>query len=231
MEVKVSLILDALKKAEHKHRMGDVPGIGAAQHDDTPRRSSLLGLTLLGVVAVSMLAFGIYLGEKQLAKPADKQLEPAIDLPPPTSMYTPGQIEILGQPPVVDSKPENPKQDVTQSLGKDPKPEPGDAEPLIELPEPVVKSSKSPVKPKVEERPPIAKHLNELSDAFVSKLPTLNIDIHSYDEQPGRSYALINMEKYREGDYLVEGPLLSEILPDGVVLEFRGERFILPIGN
>ncbi|MCG8071435.1 MAG: general secretion pathway protein GspB [Candidatus Thiodiazotropha endolucinida] len=39
------------------------------------------------------------------------------------------------------------------------------------------------------------------------------------------------MEKYREGDYLAEGPLLIEILPEGVVMEHMGERFIFPLGN
>ncbi|MEW8283151.1 MAG: general secretion pathway protein GspB [Candidatus Thiodiazotropha taylori] len=42
---------------------------------------------------------------------------------------------------------------------------------------------------------------------------------------------LVNMEKYREGDYLAEGPLLIEILPEGVVMEHMGERFIFPLGN
>lgn len=226
----MSLILDALKKAEHKHRMGDVPGIGAAHHDDTPRRSNLLSITLLGIVAVSMLVFGIYLGEEQLVNPVNKQEAPAIDLPIPASMQAPGEIESLRQP-VVDNRPEIPTQEVIQSPGKQSETEPGQAKPVVDLPTPAAKISKPSVKPKVEEPLPEAKTLNELSDAFVSKLPTLNIDIHSYDEQPGRSYVLINMEKYRQGEYLEEGLLLSEIRPDGVVLEHRGERFILPIGN
>jgi general secretion pathway protein B len=81
------------------------------------------------------------------------------------------------------------------------------------------------------EPPPMPKQMSELPDGFVSNMPKLNIDIHSFDERPGRSYVLINMEKYREGEYLAEGPLLYEILQEGVILEYMGERFILPIGN
>jgi len=80
-------------------------------------------------------------------------------------------------------------------------------------------------------KPPPARPLSEMPSGFIANLPTLNIDIHSYDKQPPKRYVLINMEKYREGDYLSEGPLLVEIRPDGVVLEHYGERFILPIGN
>ena len=73
--------------------------------------------------------------------------------------------------------------------------------------------------------------MSELPDGFVSNMPKLNIDIHSFDERPERSYVLINMQKYREGEYLGEGPLLAKILRDGVILEYMGERFILPIGS
>jgi general secretion pathway protein B len=66
---------------------------------------------------------------------------------------------------------------------------------------------------------------------FVSNLPVMNIDIHSYDARPKKRYVLVNMEKYREGDYLTEGPLLIEILPEGVIMEHMGERFILSLGN
>jgi general secretion pathway protein B len=66
---------------------------------------------------------------------------------------------------------------------------------------------------------------------FVANMPSINIDIHSYAKQPAKRYVLINMEKYREGDYLAEGPRVVEILPQGVVMEHMGEHFILPIGN
>ena len=36
------------------------------------------------------------------------------------------------------------------------------------------------------------------------------------------------MSKYREKDRLAEGPSLEEITRDGVVLDYRGTRFVLP---
>ena len=38
----------------------------------------------------------------------------------------------------------------------------------------------------------------------------------------------INMEKHREQSRLDEGPVVSEITPDGVVLEHQGREFLLP---
>ncbi|PVV17148.1 MAG: hypothetical protein B6D79_17125 [gamma proteobacterium symbiont of Ctena orbiculata] len=70
-----------------------------------------------------------------------------------------------------------------------------------------------------------------MPSGFVANLPSMSIDIHSYDKRAAKRYVLINMEKYREGDYLAEGPKLVEILPQGAVMEHMGERFILPIGN
>ncbi|MCU7860031.1 MAG: general secretion pathway protein GspB, partial [Candidatus Thiodiazotropha sp. (ex Lucinoma kastoroae)] len=86
-----------------------------------------------------------------------------------------------------------------------------------------------PPQPPKPPKPP--KPLHEMPSGFVSHLPSMNIDIHSYDKRPHKRYVLINMEKYREGDYLAEGPMLVEILPNGAVMEHMGERFILPIGN
>jgi hypothetical protein len=89
-----------------------------------------------------------------------------------------------------------------------------------------------PVMPETPPPKPIpVRSMSELPSGFVANLPSLNIDIHSYDKLPAKRYVLINMEKYQEGDYLTEGPQLVEILTDGVVLEHMGERFILPIGN
>jgi general secretion pathway protein B len=95
-----------------------------------------------------------------------------------------------------------------------------DTLPLASKPEP---ARPTPPKP--------ARALTELPSGFVANLPSLNIDIHSYDRQAEKRYVMINMEKYHEGDYLAEGPQLIEILTDGVILEHLGERFILPIGN
>lgn len=59
-------------------------------------------------------------------------------------------------------------------------------------------------------------------------LPDLHLDIHVHAANPGDRFVFINMRKYVEGQTLTEGPALERITPDGVVLNQRGLRFLLP---
>jgi general secretion pathway protein B len=58
-------------------------------------------------------------------------------------------------------------------------------------------------------------------------VPALNLDLHVYSTKPAERMVFINSHKYREGDTLQEGPVVKQITPDGVVLEFRGSQFVL----
>jgi general secretion pathway protein B len=59
-------------------------------------------------------------------------------------------------------------------------------------------------------------------------LPDLRIDIHVYSETPADRFVFVNMTKYKEKATLSEGPQVAEIVPDGVILEYQGTRFLLP---
>jgi general secretion pathway protein B len=59
-------------------------------------------------------------------------------------------------------------------------------------------------------------------------LPDLHLDIHVYSEQPSERFVFVNMNKYREQARLEEGPVVKEIVPEGVVLEHVGNDFLLP---
>jgi general secretion pathway protein B len=60
------------------------------------------------------------------------------------------------------------------------------------------------------------------------RLPDLHLDIHVYNDNPGDRFVFINMNKYKEHATLNEGPAVAEIVPEGVILEFSGTRFLLP---
>ena len=70
--------------------------------------------------------------------------------------------------------------------------------------------------------------LDELRLAGTTQLPELHLDIHVYAEEPAERFVFVNMNKHREGSRLDEGPVVSEITPEGVVLEHQGRRFLLP---
>lgn len=70
--------------------------------------------------------------------------------------------------------------------------------------------------------------LDELRVRGDTGLPDLHLDIHVWSEQPRGRFVYVNTVKYREGDALSEGPRVSSIVPEGVVLEQNGRRFLLP---
>jgi general secretion pathway protein B len=59
-------------------------------------------------------------------------------------------------------------------------------------------------------------------------LPELHLDIHVHSANPAERFVFVNMRKYVEGQTLNEGPAVERITSDGVVLNHRGLRFLLP---
>jgi hypothetical protein len=72
------------------------------------------------------------------------------------------------------------------------------------------------------------KTFNEVRVNGSVQLPDLHLDLHVYDGTPGERFIFINMSKYGENATLEEGPLVAEIVPEGVILEYMGTRFLLP---
>ena len=69
---------------------------------------------------------------------------------------------------------------------------------------------------------------NNLRAQGVLQLPDMHLDIHVYSGQPADRFVFINMSKYKERATLAEGPRVKEITPEGVILEFGGNDFLLP---
>jgi general secretion pathway protein B len=75
---------------------------------------------------------------------------------------------------------------------------------------------------------PASGHLPTLQDLIASgtSLPELHLDLHV--DQGSPSFVMVNMRKYLEGQTLSEGPVVERINSEGVVLNHRGQRFLLP---
>lgn len=61
-----------------------------------------------------------------------------------------------------------------------------------------------------------------------TNLPEMHLDIHVHSPIPTERFVFVNMRKYVEGQTLAEGPAIERITDDGVVLNHRGMRFLLP---
>ena len=70
--------------------------------------------------------------------------------------------------------------------------------------------------------------LQEVRVRGATNLPDLHLDIHVFSPNPDDRFVFVNMSKLREGSALVEGPVVAEITPEGVVLRHEGQMFLLP---
>jgi general secretion pathway protein B len=59
-------------------------------------------------------------------------------------------------------------------------------------------------------------------------IPELHLDLHVFADRPRDRFVMINMHRLAEGDSLPSGVQVDAIRTDGVVLTYRGTRFLLP---
>lgn len=70
--------------------------------------------------------------------------------------------------------------------------------------------------------------LSSLPEAFRSSLPPLEVNIHVYSPQESQRIVYINNRQVQQGERIQAGVMVEEVVHDGVVLRFRGQRFKLP---
>ncbi|MEJ2425838.1 MAG: hypothetical protein P8101_15535, partial [Candidatus Thiodiazotropha sp.] len=167
----MSLILEALKKAERQHKLGEVPGISSHVGEQPGSRSSRKGWVMLGLFALVMLLAGAYLGGGFQRAPWERNPQPVVNAERPAVVHG-GELTARPEHARID-QPDTPTQDRAGSavapLVESAVPEPQAATVAV-TPEPQAKPSPKPA----AEPPPKAKPLNEMPARFVSNLPTMN---------------------------------------------------------
>lgn len=73
--------------------------------------------------------------------------------------------------------------------------------------------------------------LNETDPSFRRTVPSLQLQFHRYSTDPERSFVLIDGTRYRAGQTLNAGPTLEQIVENGLLLRWQGQRFIYPAGG
>ncbi len=71
--------------------------------------------------------------------------------------------------------------------------------------------------------------LSETEYGFQTQLPEMHLDVHVYKKRPKDRFVLINMDKYREGQKMSSGVVIEAIVVDGVMMNYQGQRFLLPL--
>lgn len=206
----MSFILDALKKSENERQENsDAEFATVPSSSDAP--AAPRWLWILG----ALLAINVVVVLGLMLRP---DISP--NIPPST---TPTPVEVADATSFSDQVADARRIDPAVS-GPEPAPIPQQTNETAQRTQrPSVSVANLPVT-----RAAVLPTLNELRANGTLPLPELHVDIHVYSDVPSERFVFINMNKYQENSRLDEGPDLEEITSDGVILEYRGTKFILP---
>jgi general secretion pathway protein B len=102
-------------------------------------------------------------------------------------------------------------------------------------PAPTAPASVEPSQPYQAARPGAAdgppKKLREMPSTFRGDFPKFKLDVHVFDKQPAKRFVMIDMQRYREGERLSGGAQIVEIVPQGIVFEFRGQKVLYTLNR
>jgi general secretion pathway protein B len=206
----MSFILDALKRSEAERLRKNPPGIANIAQSNRRKSSSkwmwlVLSLLAVNLVAVAGLIF-LFRPEVPATQGSGKVIEHETSAMPAASANAP-----IGS-------------------GRE-RPEMANVEPEVAVAEPAatpVESSQLVSPTQNATSYDRLESFNDLRAKGQLTLPDLHLDIHVYSAQAADRFVFINTSKYKENAALAEGPVVREITPDGVILDYQGTVFLLP---
>lgn len=226
----MSYILDALRKSQQLRHPGSVPGPRGAVHNislSLPGSGWWLAaglILLLGILAAALVFWHSTIG----SIPPAPAVIPAVIMP-----VTKPEPVVAEQPspPVANPAPDT---SVVRDLAEEAK------VPVRIAPKPpsVVRAHRkaaapprvtpapdnAPAEPLVSDDIPL---LQQMPAEFQRALPPLTLTIHVYAQSESQRILFINNREYHKGDQIEGGIRVEEIVPDGVVLSYQGQRFKL----
>ena len=241
----MSFILDALKKSEDERLGQSGPNLAyahsGAKREAIPRwvliLSALLLVNLAGLVAVMAWKSDTPAeNSKSTAQPVIQE-EP-IQQNPVGFRASPDYPSPVVQQPVTQAPPPvQSNRDEVRSLAREASKPSSESPSASVTPSATQTPATPPVTPRQAEsqtdaeaaQAAMAPTLNELlGQGRLMNLPALKVDLHVYAARKEDRFVFINLAKYQEGQRLKEGPLVEAITNDGVILQYQGERFLIP---
>ncbi len=228
----MSFILDALKKSETDRQQQGTAEFAGVPTSSSPARAPRW-LWILGLLLAINLAVLVGLIMKPETRIASVGVEAS---PPPESRVASVGVETSPPPDTAITEPSFVER-VAEARQNAPPPQ--ETAPAREEPAPDVQAraaaappaSAVTILPATEPTRADVAALPTFVEVLTNgtiQLPDLRIDIHVFSETPEDRFVFINMSKHRERSQLGEGPVVEEITPDGVVLNYQGTSFFLP---
>lgn len=209
----MSLILDALRRAESERQRGQSPGLQQVLHGDappapTPRRT----LWGVGVGTVLAAAAGIAAWHWRQAEPPAQPVSP-VPAPPASAVAMPAAPAAAPPPPPPAASMPAPPPPVAKPAP--PPLSPAAARPALAASAPATA--------------PAAIPLARLGEPQRSAVVRLGIagGVHSQDRM--QSFVMVGGQLAREGDTLAPGIVIERIEPRAVLLRVGGQRVTAPL--
>jgi general secretion pathway protein B len=215
----MSFILDALRKSEIERQRQSGPSVAEfpLARDDRRLPVALVVIGLLLAVNIAVVVFF-------MLREADAPAAVAARAEPAAAPDTPAAAPAPQPAPAVVSPLES------QPLAMEEAPEP----PAVYYEAPATQPPGAPDPTLLPDAGPGAAYGNAPAGddfpavAAVTGLPELSVDLHVFTADPAKRAVFINGRRYTQGARIAEGPMVEEITPDGVLLSYRGRRFVLP---
>ncbi len=235
----MSLILDALKRAESERGAQAASGLPELSPVSLQQAPTSGRWMILGAVVVVIAAAGVwrYFSSAPSTEVVKVELPPAASTPEPPRPVTSSPVP-SGAPatPIAGTEDVANFDEVTgseesQQLESPIVPAPAIVMPPVpsEIPPAAVSAPPSAVQPQPIARNKAPVPLNETPAAYRAAFPIVTIQVHSYDPSPAARFVRINGYRYVEGESLQAGPKIVEIIANGLVLDWQGERVIYPL--
>lgn len=209
----MSSILDALKKSERQRGLGRDLIFRNSAPDEKPQLTWFARVVLLAL-ALLAIAFGVLLFSLRQSEPLDPSPFNTSDSTTP-EVSIPAANATSATVPVATLRVETAQELKDQTRAE--------RRPVVTTKPEVVEELAETTSAHGE-----APWLSSLPESFRSSLPSLDVNIHVYSPEESQRILYINNRQARQGERIQAGVMVEEIVQDGVVLRFRGQRFKLP---
>jgi general secretion pathway protein B len=232
----MSYILDALRKSQQARQPGTAPRTGAVHNISLALPVSGWWLALGVVLLLGILAAVLLFWRSTVANLPDPPAMPVTSEPVTAAPAgTPAAPVAVEKPMPVPESAASKTAAVADlaEQAKLPAPAPPPKKNAVKRAEiklavnrrpETIKTAAAPAVPLVMDDTPL---LQQMPQDFQRALPALAVTIHVYAHDESQRILFINNREYRKGSQLDGGIRVEDIVPDGAVLSFRGERFKL----
>ncbi len=221
----MSFILDALKKSEKERQREGVPGIADLPIVVRQTRTSTWMVAVVGALGLSVVAL-IWAWWRTLdsapivASPVSEIAAP--ETPEPVARAEPPPAPAIAAP--QPAAPQPAASTSTRSLANE-------AARMAAAATPSSAPTASTEALVVQAAPPVITpapmSILQARAAGLS-VPELKLELLVYSPEPAQRFVFINGSKYVEGETLADGPRLIEVSPEGAILSYNGQNFLLP---